>query len=267
MSDESDRVYRTRVLLESLLDYLPQGGRSAIQTLSGPAPSRYVPCGVCHGKRYVLIGQSRRLCGGCDGQGWRRRKVGEPHYDDYTGEQVGKEGEKSILRCMTGTEMNAALARIERDQAERSGRVAQHDELPWVRKKEAMWRMGDYKRLLWALEFVSAEYPVEIKAVWHVHVLGWDYPHPDRNALTAKGLRIIASHMPYEIRVPPWYLPDPNLVKNASWRGRTQAHEKARGIRNQEIRDRVGQGQSVTALAREYNLSRRHIQRVVRLAT
>lgn len=266
MADEPERLFRTRLLLETLFDYLPRAGRSAIQSLSGPAPSRYVPCGVCHGKGRVLLGQKRRLCQACEGQGWRRRRRGEPTYDDYTGEQVGTEDVQAPVRCMTAAELTAAISRIERDQAEREGRVAPNDELPWVRKQDAQWNNGDYKRLLWALDFLSPEHPVEMRALWHYYVLGWDYPSEMRDKLIERGLRMLASHMPHEIRVPPWYLPDPQAQKSSTWRGRTMQHEKARGIRNDEIRQRVANGDSISALAREYNLSRRHIQRVVRIA-
>lgn len=263
---EQEHLWRTRILLETLLDYLPRAGRSSVTSLSGPAPSRYVPCPTCHGKRHLFSStRGRFLCPNCEGHGVRRRRASEPYYDEYTGEQVTAEGEKP-LRTMTAAELTAALARIERDQAEREGRIAPNDELPWVRKREAMWRLGDYESALTALNVIAAKHPREANAVLHRLVYGSDLPIRQASELVDRGVKLVAGHMPPVVRVPPWYLPDPAAVKTSQWRGRTSRHEMARGQRNELIRVMVSEGHSVTAVAREFHLTRRHVQRVVREA-
>jgi hypothetical protein len=68
--------------------------------------------------------------------------------------------------------------------------------------------------------------------------------------------------MPEEIRVPPWYTPDPQARKRSLHQGKSPRHRQARGERNKEIRSRYLQGESTTKLAIEYNLSRRSIQQI-----
>lgn len=261
MQEETERLHNVRLLLETMLDYLPSQYRSALSTTSGPAPSRNVPCETCHGKGKVRQGKTIRLCPRCDGEGWRRRRAGEVKYDEYTGEQVADQDDRP-LRTMTIQEINTALASIERDTAEREGRTLAWDELGWLRKRDSMRRHGSYAELEEAIRRSLSNNPRAVRVTLSTYVLGHSLPW-EQEDLAIEGLMEIAHRMRGEIRVPPWYRPDEAALKQSVWRGRTPRHEEQRGQRNEKIRQARAEGHTIGQLARAHNLTKRQIRRIV----
>lgn len=260
MADQStieERIRRTQILLDSYLDYLPAAYRPSLQTTPGPVASRTSRCDYCAGRGTL---PNKRLCPICDGDGRRPRRPGEPLTDEYTDEEVTTD-ETSIVRSMTPYELDAALARVERLLAEREGR---YDDEPWVRKKERMRRHGDYGALERALLVLRHRHPLQYIHVWNALVLGWQLPNPDAERHVKDGVARLANDLPDPIRVPKWLLPEDLALKRSLAHGRTPLHQLKRRERDAQIRQLHSEGRSTTWLAREYQLSRRMIQMIIR---
>lgn len=259
-----ERQLHTLILLESLFDHLPRSIVRILPTPSGVVPSDEHPCGLCNRTGRVQRASRPALCPQCGGEGWRKRRAGEPYYDRYTGEQVGTE-EDGSLRCMTIQEIERDLEKIRSDFEARNGLSPSRD-FGWIARHRALRRAGSYDDLERALQSLLATHPRQARAIWHQYVLQFDFPADGKEELIAEGLRLLTERMPNPILVPRWLLPDGEALKRSYHYGKTHRHEKARGERNEEIRKQYASGVSTSALAVRHNLTRRSVQRIVRAA-
>jgi hypothetical protein len=255
---EEDRCGVVRLLLETLFSYLPNDLRSSLQAPSGTAPSRSHPCSACGGRGLVLSGRRERHCPACEGHGWRRRRPGEAHFDEYTREQIGTQS--TSLRCATSWEIDSSLSQLEANEAERNGHA---HEAGWVKKKRSLYRNGDYAQLEQAVAHAYARERRPVKAAWQILALGYDPTLIADRAMVEEGVDAIARYMPERPRVPHWLIPDPRTHKTSLWRGQTHRHVEARGQRNQQIRALHAQGVGLTKIGRRYDLSKMQVWRVV----
>jgi hypothetical protein len=88
----AERVHRVRLLLGSLEEPYPTP-QGALRPLSGPAPSRYLPCETCRstGRRRVRGGFV--VCLLCGGTGEKRRERFDVPWDAYMGLPVTEANE------------------------------------------------------------------------------------------------------------------------------------------------------------------------------
>ena len=258
----TERERQILALLQSYNDYLPPLTRASLNPTPGPSPGRKVKCGSCLATGRVRKGQTLANCRVCDGTGWRKRRPGETAVDEYTGEEVGSE--QDALRTMTMRELDSNLSALEIQAKARVG-IDDGTEPAWVTRWRLSRQQGSYAKVADALSMYADIRPAHARALLQVHLLGWgDAPIADRRRLLEEGLVELASMIEGEIRVPRWLGQEVDARNRAARNGRSPAHEKQRGIRNQEIRDRAAAGVSTSRLAADYGISRRQIQVIVR---
>ena len=291
-----DRREAVLLLAGELLDYLPQARQSSslLETTPGLSASREVPCGVCKGRgrmtgQHPCVSCPPRLgpqvpppafktrhgcvpCLGCDGTGWRRRRVGDPEFDAYSGTEIGSEqGDADRKRWEELQDLERRLAHTERLLAlhERPDTV----EEAWEESRARMWRQGDYARLVRAMEGLRAIYPRRFSIFWRVCVLHEDVRLSEslREELDRTAALIAAAMGPKRIRVPRHLEADAanEARKQAMWRGQTPAHAKARRERDELIRAmrsgaHDGTPWKFARLARHFALSERQIKTIVK---
>ena len=144
------------MLLLSSLNDAHIRSRSHLETASGVAPGRRVPCTFCH-KTGRRLG---RPCPACDGRKWRQRRRGEPAWDEYTGERVGtKETRPRDLPVMSPQQIDSELRTLRSNAAERAGRLEGLEEYGWERALRLRNAKGSYRELERALDELRSEWP------------------------------------------------------------------------------------------------------------
>jgi hypothetical protein len=218
--------------------------------LSGPAPGRRVPCGVCLRSGYTA---GRKLCLVCGGLGWRKRRKGEDPFDEYTGEPVADAASKSAHAPAFRLEddyrrLGAQLDRVQRTLAAREGRP--DASYGWERAREAQERLGSYRELraaLRGLQRVSPNGYSVIRAAWltdlPVTLVG------RTQAIERAAVLWLQAEMPGEVRVPPWLMTD-------VYRERRTVFEQL-----------VAAGRSASEIARVLDLPKRRVKKMLKTAT
>lgn len=126
-------------------------------------------------------------------------------------------------------------------------------------RKESHHRAGSYPELEDALLWLEARHSVLYRAFWQYIVVrqSEDVTGTLRSLLDA-ACELLASRMPPRIRVPAAALSEARVGN-----GR-HANGWARGRRNEEIRKRYAQGESLTSLAARFGLQRRTVEKLTR---
>lgn len=293
---DQDRVRDTWVLCETLLDHLPQARQSsgALGNLSGLAGGRLVPCPRCGARGRVTAkgnpcascipktsasegrlevqgvhGCSR--CVVCDGVGWRKRRAGEPEWDEYAAVEMAPpptgllnevkqalalEKERPGLR-------DVALRRADRVLQEMTG--VTHEE-PWADSWRRKCRQGSYRELQRALERLRDSEEARYRVIWRLVILDdGTVPNERIAAFLNESMVVLASMMPDRIKLPRHLTPEEgHRARKASlWHGKTVGHVQARQERNREIqRLRYVEGWKVKRIARHYGLSEMQVKRI-----
>jgi len=232
MVDLSDRVARTRLLLETLNDWVPTP-QGALRSDSGPAASRYVPCETCRRHGRVKVRRGYALCLACNGAGWRRREAGDVEWDAYL--------ELPVEHAVALPTMPASRA------AHTEPVPPEKESYSWERARATHDRHGSYKEIRIRLEDLGLERPVRHRLVRTVIV--------DKEPVTLSpvddvemnlGVVWIALRM-RSIRVPPWIME------------RSRAAE-----RRETIQALHADGYSASEIARRTGLSRMVVRRRIR---
>lgn len=302
MSIDKARVRDTRTLCRSMLDHLPQARQpsTTIETVAGLAPSRLAPCTACGARGRVangkpcagcapLTGSLDRAphfgvkhgctpCPGCDGMGWRRRRVSDASLDGYASVEVPQsfdpEKRGELLKAVR-TSLAAERERPEmRDQAiRRTTRLLDLAERPesvrfaWEERWEAMCAQGSYAELVVAFEILRQRYPDDYSLIWQVEVMqtGIELSDGRQRYLNASMVRL-ASMMPERIRVP-YFLRAAvrnDLKKESLWRGRMPAHARERLERDMQVRRlRYEDEWKLRRLGEHFALSMAQVKRIV----
>ena len=228
MPDLAERVQRTRLLLETLHDPLPQV-RASLRSDPGPAASRYVPCEACHRAGWI---RRRRgvavLCLACDGEGWRRRQAGEPEWDRYLGLPV----------------QEAVQLPVEAAHRPREPEAGGEQGYGWERLQAAYEARGSYRELRRNLSRLAAHRPRRHRLV--VAVLVENQPRfltADDELDIDLGVVWITLRM-RTIRVPPWLM----------------EHEAAR-TREQTIAALAADGFGAGEIARRLEMPKRTVRK------
>src|SRR5262245_5411810 len=188
MPNLAERVVRVRLLLETLEDPYPTP-RGALQTDSGPAPSRYVPCETCqgHGERRERRGWV--ICLVCDGRGEKRRER-EPAWDAYVGLPLDEAN--ALPRAPT---LSSTVPEHVHEQT-----------YMWERLRRTYDRHGSYAQVRTQLDWLSLVAPQRFHLVRVVLV-----EHQPREIDSTMhremcfGVVMIARRIPNP-RVPPWLI-------------------------------------------------------------
>jgi hypothetical protein len=230
MVDLSDRVARTRLLLETLNDPYPTP-RGALRSDSGPAASRYVPCDTCRRQGRVRTRKGYVLCLVCDGVGWKRREAGEEEWDAYL--------ELPVERAVELPTMGVVQVRQEPDVLEES--------YSWERARQTHDRHGSYKEIRIRLDDLGLVQPVRYRLVRAVLVDKEPVNlSPFDDVEMTLGVVWIALRM-RSIRVPPWIM------------------ERSRSAERREtIQALHADGYSASEIARRTGLSRMVVRRRIR---
>ena len=246
----TERCRRVRLLLATQNDAYPRPNDSLGSLaghLSGPAPSRRVPCGVCLRTGYTA---GRRICLACGGFGWRKRRKGDDPFDEYTGEPVAAPGSKSAHAPAFRLEddyrrLGVQLERVQRTLNAREG--AQNDAYGWERARAAQERLGSYRELRKALEGLQRLSPngySVVRAAWMVDVpvtlVG------RTQAIEQAAVVWLQSQMPGEIRVPPWLMVD-------GYRERRSLFEQL-----------VAAGRSASEIAKALDLPKKRVKKMLK---
>ena len=136
MVDLSDRVARTRLLLETLNDPYPTP-QGALRSDSGPAASRYVPCETCKAQGIIRVRGGWAMCLVCDGNGWKRRESGDVPWDAYV--------ELPVEQAVALPSMPTSRPREENGD----------DGYSWERARQSHDRHGSYKEVRIRLDDLS----------------------------------------------------------------------------------------------------------------
>jgi hypothetical protein len=229
MVDLSDRVARTRLLLETLNDPYPTP-QGALRSDSGPAASRYVPCETCRMRGQVRTRAGYMLCLACDGRGWRRREPGDVVWDAYTELPVDEAAAMPVMatgRRHEEPELDAPYA--------------------WERARQSHDRHGSYKEVRVRLDQLAGAHLFRYRLVRAVIVdkepralSPWDDTH------MTLGVVWIAVRM-RTVRVPPWIME------------RSAAAEK-----RETIGALAADGYSAGEIARRTGMSKEAVKRRIR---
>jgi hypothetical protein len=292
---DQDRVRATWILCETLLDHLPEARQSSsvLGNSAGLTAGRLVPCGRCGGRgrvtgkgnpcatctprtspnRNPAYGTSHGcvVCLICEGTGWRKRRAGDPEWDEYAGVELAPEPTDLLgqVRQALALEQerpelrDVALRRADRVLGEMNGVT---HELGWVDAWKRKAKQGSYAELAAALEVLRDREPNRYGAIWHYVVLN----EPIELSAVVQGflnesMVVLASMMPDRIRVPKQLTDEAAnaAAKTANWRGRTPAHARARRERDLEIqRLRYSEGWQVKRIAAHYGMTRQQIQKI-----
>lgn len=234
-----------RILLQTLNDIYP-GPTTIRQThTSGPAPSRRAPCRLCNpssGKPRPTIAS----CPGCDGDGWRKRRPGDPQWDEYTGSVIATSEQPKKAVPMTPARLEAELARVETDLRLREGGVDPNESYGWERERKLRDAEASYPELERVLDVMQIEWPVGRSTVTSLYFTG--LPRPPSAAwerLDHQVVSWIAERMRGRIRIPRRF-----------WEAQ-QEQRKA------TIRQLAKQGWDERDIAREVGCSRRFTRTVL----
>jgi len=189
MADLAERVVRVRLLLETLED--PYAiVRGSLVPDSGPAASRYVPCGACGGRGERRARGGWVFCLSCDGRGERRRERGEEAWDAYIG-----------LPLAEANELPRQPA-VKRQLPEE----AYEQTYTWERLRQSYDRHGSYRQIRVQLDWLSLAAPLRHGLVKGV-LVNHEPKRLDRRmrAELDLGVVMIARRIP-TVRVPPWLI-------------------------------------------------------------
>ena len=266
---------RVRILATTCLDYLPGpktwSGQLARSAHPRPVAEDVAPCTLCLGRGRIRAGQACLLCPSqirpkyqyydrvdhkcqqclvCDGSGWRKRRKGEEPHDRMTGLS------RSELAVAADAPAPVRQHEGQRDDGDRLERA-----------RRARDRSGSYQEFERALDLLREKHSWYHHLVYHVLVMG-EPINLQANALVGleEAVKWLAKEMKTH-RVPGWAIRNQDQVdarKTSLWRGKTVGHEKQRGIRNDEIRRAAENGESKTAIARRYGITREHVHRIIR---
>jgi hypothetical protein len=209
------RVQLVRILLASLLDYLPApltaSGLIARTAPPGPAPGRRVPCDYCRRAGRVRVVRGSRICPVCDGSGWRTRRgprdkpthpAYEEPWDEYTEQPVA--GAAQHPPAMSSHLIDRTLERIERAQALREGDDSS-ERFGWERERIVYDRKGSYNELRRALRVLHRKWPPGYLQVRRVYLRGLAFEETNDDRLYLQAAEEwLARLMRGPIRVPPW---------------------------------------------------------------
>lgn len=210
-----ERVRAVRILLGSMLDYLPTpltgSGLIRRSVPSGPAPGKRVPCGYCRRAGRIRGRRGSRICPLCEGSGWRPRrgprdKPTHPDYelpwDEYLEEPV--EDVQQNPASMPSHLIERTLERLQREQALREGDDSS-ERFGWERERIVYDRRGSYNELRRALRLLYHGWPPGHAQIIRVYFRGLaiELTLEDERQLDAAE-EWLAHKMRGEIRIPPW---------------------------------------------------------------
>lgn len=234
------RIVAVRILLVSVLDYLPSpvtsSGLLSRSSLPGPAPGKRVPCTYCRRTGNVRYrNRPSRLCPLCTGTGWRlRRKTDEQPWDEYVGEPV-EEASTQHPRSMTKPELHGALERLQFEQDVREGRT-EGERFGWERERASYDRQGSYKELRRAVSRLYVLWPPGYLQINRFYFRGLSFQPSlfDRQTCDVAE-EWLAREMRGPVRVPSWL-----IEREADSRKGTVAELAAAGMTAGQIARRLG---------------------------
>lgn len=230
MQSPVERVRRVELLLLTLHDGYPTV-RGSIETPSGVAEGKRVPCLDCKRQGWLRTRHGLQLCLLCDGTGWKRRESEEP-WDEYVNLPTAEAAQLPVMPSAPSPASDAAYA--------------------WERARQAHDAKGSYRELRRALEALAHARPS-----WHRLVLAKLVYQETRvfteGAETAilLGVGWLAREMRGPVRVPPWVMEQ----ARAEERRDSIAALRAVGLTNGQIGQRLGM--SPKAVKRKLKAARR----------
>jgi hypothetical protein len=252
-----ERVQLVRILLASLLDYLPTpltaSGLIRRSVPSGPAPGKRVPCDYCRRVGRVRVIRGYRACPVCEGSGWRTRrgprdKPTHPGYeepwDEYTEQPVAEAVQHPP--AMTSYLVDRTLERIEREQSLRDGDDSS-ERYGWERERIAFDRRGSYNELRRALKLLHRKWPPGYLQVRRTYLRGlaFEQTNDDRLYLQAAE-EWLARVMRGPIRVPPWL------------------QERSTERRQRSVSELVAEGLTAGQIAKVLRVPKQKVRRLLR---
>lgn len=198
----AERVHKVRLLLVTLNDGYPTP-QGSLDAPSGVSEGRRVPCDDCKRRGRIRTRQGEVLCLLCDGSGWKRRTVEDP-WDEYVGLPTAEAAQLPVMP--SAPPVDAILARLADEQAEREGRLAGLA-YGWERARAAAERRGSYRELRRSLDRMRDERPG-----WH-RLLVAKLVNDEPRAYTARaatvvelGIVWVALDMRGPVKVPHWVM-------------------------------------------------------------
>lgn len=230
--NDADRV---RLLLLSMLDYLPtpRGARLYAAAEPGPQASFYVPCFSCKasgrrrglghcqiclehsqaGRRLKRPRHGCTMCLECDGRGERKRRKGDEGHDGYSGLPMS-ELERAVNDAQTKD-----LPKDVRKAYSMALESSEEDEVWWLRQRERYRAAGSYRALEYVLgclrEIAMPRYEQLIHwATSHEDPL-WEWSESAQEEIDYT-VRAIARVMPKPIRLPNWVAAKHRVERNVA---------------------------------------------------
>ncbi len=241
-------------LLQSMNEWIPGPQTHRSNPLchrpdSGEAPSATIPCESCSGKG--TYGPKSRQCAHCKG-------AGTLQVDAYTKREL--QTARGHLRAMTDTELDTSLRRLASQASIRDGEEATDWYTAASDRHDHLYRTGSYQDLEHALHRLEHAQPIAAGLVIAFLVYGSEAIRSARiQRVLDTSCELLAHWMPSPIRVPAWSVSHP-VNGNAKGRG---SHPAALGQRDTEIRRLRSQGWKISRLSVQFNLSQRHVKRIV----
>lgn len=175
---------------------------------------------------------------------------------------------------------HAALARV--DHALELADRPESDRFGWEVQWDRMCAHGSYAELVVALELTRMREENRYRIIWQVIVQGHAYQPEERDdrgkvtrpasglirlsdasaAFLNESMVFLTALMPERIKVPFWLRDRHKDAKKSLWHGRTPAHARERRERDEEVRRLRGEGVKVSALQRQFALSKRQVIRI-----
>lgn len=210
------RMRQVRALLDSRYDYLPSVHVTDLGDTPGPAKSKRAPCDHCDRTGVLAIRPkpawplaSTRLCPVCDGHGWRRRRVDDEEWDEYTESplsdvQLGAAGLPSLGESIQ--RLTSSIDRIQADLDARAGEFDKSEQYGWEKVRRSYYRNGSYAELDRVLIVMGRESPHLRSALLLAvaHALPRDDDH--QAVIVEIGTAYVARKMRGPIRVPNWIM-------------------------------------------------------------
>ena len=198
------RLESVRILLRTLNDIYP-GPTTLKQTpASGAAPSKRVPCDLCHksGRAYSRVLRTVTVCPLCDGTGWRRRRKGDAAWDEYLGQEIATVEQPKRAEPMSPQRLETELAHIRHDLMMREGIVDPHESYGWERERARRDQDASYRELERALDVMQIEFPVGRSLITDYYLGGLADGSKLPQWLDDRLIGWIADRMPRRIRIP-----------------------------------------------------------------
>lgn len=150
-----------RLLLRTLHDIYPGPQAVRSSALSGPAESSRVPCTFCHrsGKAFSPALKRVTACPVCDGHKWRKRRAGEPAWDEMTGQPIATV-EARKPEPMSPQRLEAELARIEHTLRLHDGDFDPDEKETWEAAREKRDAEASYPELERVLDVMQIQWPL-----------------------------------------------------------------------------------------------------------